>query len=434
MKSKFTYGILACAILAIGIVLVFKAKVYWSSNANLLGENEAKVKIKELMVLSEGAKYLENFYREPYEHELWGAIGASCLKKYNLQESSAFRLSCSSEILICLDDFLKTSKKPFFKKEDIELEFAPIFNHWSGVKIFEVVFPFEDNTASLELKSHHLKIQTKNKVDLDLALMSNCQESFLDERFYPVGLQPADKNLEIKFDTFGKKILLDKFQVRNGELLDWAFVTNKIQFANISKELKEDKNLFKSATNLTKNFMHDYCNDHGKQIMLSHLYDAASFIPFDLKNKEPTTFPRGNFYWTKKNTDAWVYQYSTKSNNRQNEELVNENNCKLLYAKECADKFSYDINALEPTWSGLYQVMGGSFEYVRNSLIAEDNLRVSSKYFSINSSYQRIGERGYWDGKDFQIKNFSFNGDEKLPEMVKDKSIEVAFRCFREGH
>lgn len=422
MKSKFTYGILASILFLIGGLALYKAKVFWSDNSSELSALEAKIKTEELVSLAESAKYLENFYREPFEHELWGAFGDQCLKRYNLQESSAFRLACSSEILHCLENYLLQSKKPFYKKNEIQIT----LEQGEGKKIFEVVYPFEEISGGLAQKSHQLKLISARGESLKVSLLSNCQESFLDERFYAVGSEPSDKSLEIKFDTLNKKIMLDKFQVRVGEIFDWAIKTKKI---TPEKNYFTEKNAFKSFTRLPQKLMQEYCQDQGKQIMLSHFYDAASFIPFDLKNKEPENFPRGNYYWVKKNTDAWAHQYSIKSK----EELLTEKNCALLYSKECVDKVVFDESELEPTWSGIYQVMGGSFEYLRNVLVVEENLRASSKYFSTKSENQRLGKRASWDGLGFQVKNFTFESEDKLPELDKGNQVEVSFRCYRES-
>lgn len=431
MKSKFTYGILASILIVSGGFLFFKAKVFWSDNAFLEKSKEAKIKTQELINLAESAKYLENFYREPIDHELWGALGAQCLKRYNLQESSAFRLACSSEILECLEDYLIRSKKPFYKKNDIQINLFPAFNFKNEKKIYDVVYPFQEIAGSSSLKTHKLKLisskgEKSEEQTLDVSLLSNCQESFLDERYYAIGSEPTDKSLEIKFDTLNKKIMIDRFQVRTGEVWDWAHKTKSMEVSE--KDFKE-KDSFKSFTRLPQKLMHKFCQDHGKQIMLSHLYDAATFIPFDLKNKEPQNFPRGKYYWVKKNTDAWVHQYILKPR----EELLNEKNCSLLFAKECRSVGDINENLLTPTWSGLYQVMGGAFEYVRNPIIAEDNLRASSKYFSLKSKHQVLGARAYWDGLNFQIKNFSFDNSEKISELEKDDFVEVAFRCYREA-
>ncbi len=426
MKSKFAYGILASILLiVVGGLIYLKTKVFWSGNVSALSSNQLKVKTDELIILSEAAKSLENYYREPFDHELWGTIEESCLKKYSLGKASAFRLACSSEILSCLEDYLIKTKKPFYKKGEFVVQLSPISGNGQSQKIYQVNYPHEDFADGFAQKSHLLRLVSSKGESIDVGLLSNCQESFLDERFYAVGSEPTDKNLEIKFDTISKKIMLDKFQVRYGEIYDWALKTKKIQIDN---NLFLEKKAFVTYTQLPQKLMHEYCQDNGKQIMLSHFYDAATFIPFDIKNKEPLQFPRGSYYWVKKNSEAWTYIY--KKNN--SDELITEKNCSLVYSKECFAKFLFHEEDLTPTWSGIYQVMGGPFEYLRNVLVPEENLRTSSKYFSIKSNYQQLGKRAFWDGRDFLNKNFIFEDIEKLPELEKGNNFEVAFRCFRE--
>lgn len=425
MKLKLIYGIIAC--ISILVVVKFVGdKVFWSNNPLLKDSVEAKSKTAELGHLAEAAKYLEEFYRDPTGHLLWGALGDQCLKRYSLQNSSAFRLACSSEILTCLEDYLLKSKKPLYLKDKMEIRLAPEFNHWSGSKFFDVSYPYSEISRDHNQKIHLLKLQSLSGETLEISLTSNCQESFLDQRFYAIGSEPVDKSLELKFDTYEKKIFLDAFQVRVGEIMDWSWKTNKYK---VEKQNLTAEDQFNSFTYLPKKLMHEYCLDHGKQIMLSHFYDAASFIPFDIKNKEPSVFPRGKYYWVKKNTESWVSQYLSSSK----AEMIDDKNCSLLYAKECSDKNISTKNALVPTWSGIYQVMGGAFEYLRNVIVPEENLRSSSKYFSLNSKHQQIGERGSWDGSGFEIKNFTFEKYEQLTNLVNETQVEVAFRCYRQS-
>lgn len=426
MKSKFAYGILASVLIfaVVSIYWAFYSELFRSDNQSFKNQKLLNEKTNELILLAEASKYLDNFYRLPFDHELWGLVGEKCLKRYNLTADSAFRLSCSSEILSCLGDFLKESKKPFFIKDQKIINLTKNFKSKHGESIFEVKYPSETNGNNLAIKSHLLKLESANE-SMEVLLSSNCQESFLEERFYAVGSEPQDSSLEIQFDNFNKKIFIDKFQVRRGEVADWYFKNNV-------KKTFNDSEAFLPATKLKLQEMTKFCIDHGKQILQSHLYDAATFIPFDLKDKEPRKHSRGDYYWVKKNSDSWIFKLK-RAKDKSLEKAVNLKNCSLLYGKECTDKFLESELMYEPTWSGLYQVMGGAFEYVRNVLVSEDNLRASSKYFSLTSSYQRLGERAFWDGEGFLIKNFIFKDEEKLPESTKAQDFEVAFRCYRQS-
>ena len=46
--------------------------------------------------------------------------------------------------------------------------------------------------------------------------------------------------------------------------------------------------------------MKDYCSFKGKQLLQTHIWDAATFIPQDIHNNRKRVISKGPYPWTKK--------------------------------------------------------------------------------------------------------------------------------------
>ena len=156
--------------------------------------------------------------------------------------------------------------------------------------------------------------------------------------------------------------------------------------------------------------MENFCSFKGKQVMLAHFFDAATFLPMDLNEKIPMKALRSPYYWTKKSSDY-------------------KSDCKLIYSKDCLAKAPYQLNSIGPTWAGIQDSMGGVFEVFRNPIDPESNLRASSFYFDSKSSWHKLGFRAGWNGEGFDLRDFDFRG---LNPFVAIDKFQVGFRCMRE--
>jgi hypothetical protein len=157
--------------------------------------------------------------------------------------------------------------------------------------------------------------------------------------------------------------------------------------------------------------MENYCSFKGKQLMLAHYFDAATFLPMDMNEVLPKKNNRSPYYWTKKKSEYKA-------------------DCNLVFAEECPAKKSFRLNMTGPTWAGIMDPMGGVFEAFRNPIDPESNLKASSYYFNFKSPWHKLGFRAGWDGDGFELNHFDFKGIN--PSVGVDK-FKVGFRCMRES-
>ena len=89
------------------------------------------------------------------------------------------------------------------------------------------------------------------------------------------------------------------------------------------------------------------------------------------------------------------------------------------------------------SWSGIFQVLGGYPEAMKNPFHNNKNLKLSSFYFNASSLWHELGLRGSWDGMSFDVNRLEV--DEKLKfqkklmklESLPSSDIKITFRCMR---
>lgn len=279
--------------------------------------------------------------------------------------------------------------------------------------IDQVKFEFID-IESIESKKNGDVI-----IDIDLGqetkklvLKNKCNEVKLPERWYGYGIYPK-KGQDIVWNNFDREILVDKYQVSIYDIYLW-------DESRVPGAIKSDHSKWHlPATFLLQKDMHNYCLDQGKQVMNTLIFDAVSFYPinYDRPNKTPV-FRAPN---------PWTIKYRNTFLNPQSTRPLNKNDCAQAYVKECKKSFMYeDYLKNSVSWSGVFQILGGEMEYMRNPIKPKKNLFTSSSLFSRFSPFHTSGLRFYWDGLGHGIKNFDFLDDDS-----NLKTVPVAFRCFR---
>lgn len=246
---------------------------------------------------------------------------------------------------------------------------------------------------------------------LSLLLKNNCHQAKLPERIY--ALNP--KNTEELWDNFERVIKIDKFQVNNREINQWVHSGKGDEHLLI----QDAKQLHLPATHLNREQMRKYCSFRGKQLLKSHIFDAAVFFPNAPDNPNNKFIKLYPYPWTKK---------------RKIKNTINESNCGQFYSSECREKFDYDpYSSLNVSWMGIYQVMGGYPEYVENIIDPELNIALSSYYFERMSDYNNLFARGIWNGESGKSLEIQIPKLRRSRERFKDK-IDwkgVAFRCMQ---
>ncbi len=224
---------------------------------------------------------------------------------------------------------------------------------------------------------------------LTLFLESSCDKIFLPKRHYAIG---AKKNpgLRDQFDTLQSNIFIDK-------------------------EMTE-------AKGMTLFEMKKHCADRGMQLLESHLLDAASFHPVDLRNHLPKYFLQPPLPWTRNFKSEFVYSAQNDTNF-----LFEKKYCNFIYSKECKGFKNTSL----PSWMGLKNPLGSLIEVVRNPFDVEMKLIPSSIYYSIHSKWHSLGKRASWSGNSYHRDDFNFSLF-KNPVEEKFEDLKLGFRCMQE--
>ncbi len=392
--KRFIVQLALCAVL-IGAGIFF---FYRKSPQNLKPDHFVQEKAA-LTRLIQNSSEIQRMWIEGEESREWSLMKASCLKHLGItQKFDESLLRCNPVLIQCHALFTKNLNYKMINMEEVKgLPYRYMTksnSSYGGLREVGVAMTIED-------------IATKRR--LDLFLEDHCQEVYLEQRAYAYGEQVQEKDAEdYRFDNFNRHIYFDTHLVTNGDINQWVRFGNP-DFTRGIKE-KSGDDIFLPAVTLTFNQMENYCSFKGRQVMLAHIFDAATFLPMDLEEKIPKRNLRSPYYWTKK-----ASEYKA--------------DCNLIYSKDCLNKKPYTLNSTEPTWSGLRDSMGGVFEAFRNPIDPESNLKASSFYFDSKSSWHKLGFRAGWDGEGSDLRNFVFRG---LNPFVAVDNFQVGFRCMRE--
>ena len=349
--------------------------------------------------LIQNSSEIHRIWNQGEESREWSLIKDQCLK--HLGNTAGFDeslLRCNPVLLQCYSMFSKNLNYKFIKFEEFDGSayryLTKSNSSYGGLREAGVAVTIEDE---------------KTKKKLDIFLADQCQEVYLEQRAYAYGEQVEIKDgVDYRFDNFNRNIYLDTHLVTNAEVNDWIKFGNP-DFTRGLKE-KSGNDLFQPATNLTYPQIENYCSFKGKQVMLAHFFDAATFLPMDLKEVIPKRNLRSPYYWTKKTSEYKA-------------------DCNLIYTKDCLKKKPFQLNGTDPTWAGLHDSMGGVFEVFRNPIDPESNMKASSFYFETKSSWHKLGFRAGWDGEGFDFRNFDFRS---INPFVAIDNFQVGFRCMRE--
>ena len=392
--KRFIVPVLVCAgILAATGAFFYRKKTLVNNPDHFIQEKAALVR------LIQNSSEIHRVWTEGEESREWSLIKSECLKHLGVTNPfDESLLRCNPLILQCHALF---SKNLTYRLVGLE-EFSNLPYRYLT----------KSNSSYRKLREVGVAVtleDIESKKKLDIFLEDQCQEVYLEQRAYAYGEPVNVKDGEdFRFDNFNRHIYLDSHLITNAEINDW------IRFGNDDftrgLQIKSGNDLFLPAVNLTENQMENFCSFKGKQLMLAHFFDAATFLPMDLNEKIPKTNQRSPYYWTKKASEY-------------------KSDCRLIYSKDCLQKQIYKLNSIDPSWAGLRDSMGGVFEAFRNPIDPESNLKASSFYFDSKSSWHKLGFRAGWDGDGFDLRNFDFRG---LNPFVAIETFQVGFRCMRE--
>ncbi len=269
-------------------------------------------------------------------------------------------------------------------------------------------------------RSYQLNMEIEGK-DHTLEIVDGCRETFLPQRFYRFFV--ANRDIKTDWDNFGRHIYIDKYRVKNWEVQLWAQDQKREEILTRYKSL----NPLESARDLNKEEMKQYCEFFGKHVLSAQIFDAATIHPEEIDNPESKLL-RGSYYsWVRRNSMAELYSVQFENNDITEENL--NKLCVKTYGFECLHLSKEDNLIDSSSWSGIKEVFGGDFQYLKNNINPSENLFLSSEYFTLKSKVHTTGQRGGWTGDGFTRKEFNFK--EFREDLKKEGDFGVNFRCMR---
>lgn len=404
--KEFKRYIVPLLTMSLCAVLLFLGWFFYQNNQIKGPKTDQFVQEKAaLSRLLQNSSEIHRIWNEGEDSREWLRVKKDCLNYYKIKDSfDESLLRCNPMLLQCFAQFVPKLNFHFVRPE----------SNQRNQKLYRYLT--KSNSAHVGMDSAGYFFTMEDNVShkrLDLFLADQCQEVYLQNRAYAYGEELTGKEslstADYRFDNFGQNIYIDRHLITNFEINDWIDFGNPEFTKGLEK--KEGNELFLPATHLFYSQMENYCSFKGKQVLLAHYFDAATFLPMDLSETIPKKNSRSPYYWTKKKSEY-------------------KSDCSLLYAQECLEKKAFQLNSTSPTWAGVMDSMGGVFEVFRNPIDPESNLKASSFYFNFKSPWHKLGFRAEWDGDGFDLRHFDFKG------INPDASVEkfkVGFRCMRES-
>ena len=389
-----------------------------------------------LKILLNGSESIESLWKGGDIDGLWKKGKMTCREELgaNSNVNESF-LKCNPNFLQCYFDYSEKSKNSPLR---IKMEngdeyhiravrsYSPIKRYGPQKRFYRIITRSEEghNIPGYAVEVE-LEIEEIPGKSLKILLEDSCHDVYLPERYYSMGPMPEEVSLDWRWDNFDRAIYVDRYQVTNRDVAEWMDFTSPSNRPDI--KIPQDKNLWsRPATNLTSEQMEKFCMFKSKELLEAHVFDAATFKPGDYSNVRPLVNLRGPWPWTTKRKDSFIYE------KRENPDFnITPAMCMKAYVGECPELLNWEAyNSWTPSWTGIFNVLGGYMEHFKNRVNHKKNLKASSFYFKSISSVHALGKRYFWDGKGFGKGNFDL-GKEYREILVVPEELEVAFRCMK---
>ena len=250
----------------------------------------------------------------------------------------------------------------------------------------------------------------------------DCKEAILPEGVY--GLGEYRRGGDFVWDNFNRAIAFDRILVSRQDILNWLDTAEVGREAEL-REANEGRHLRHfPAHGLLLDEMRAYCRFQGKRLMQAHIWDAASFIPADPKRSGQNAAVRAPYPWTRNRRSSFLERA------KEEDISLETKDCSLAYVKGC-ESLSPWANHIygQPSWSGMFQTLGGTMEVVDNPFRPGRNLKISSRHLPPHSPWHRLGRRGRWDGEGLFPRNVNFGRYGRQEGL--EAPLEIGFRCMR---
>lgn len=220
------------------------------------------------------------------------------------------------------------------------------------------------------------------------------------------------------WDSFSRRIYIDKNVVSQKDFLNWKGVKaapKRYGHAALTNDIKEMKN---------------FCLTHGKRLMETHIFDASVSFP----NLDPNPIQVKNYPypWSKEKKKGFLYE---SHNNEQSykeylKNLITQENCSWSFSKECKKEFNFIEHSPNSTsYYSVNEVLGGHLEFQENN-ITKNNLKISSYYLPMKSSWHKIGYRAHFDKEKNEIEEPEGRLD-SIGNLENFQGQLFSFRCMK---
>lgn len=348
----------------------------------------------------------------------WASKKLVCNKTLgNPQLVGPHYLRCNPDYIDCLikNNQLLGDKK--YKQFSFEILGPKDYSHYKIIKSHQL------SNSDIKTPINYLFILRHKNRFTPILLEDSCNEVFLPTRKYgAVNDNVSKKRFSFTWNNFNTSIFIDKYLVTNLAIKRWLnFTQNNNQKVNIQGAP------FAIADNLNPQQMQQYCQYAGKQLLKSHIYDAATFHPINYKNNRPHNIYRYPYLDGKRSK---MYSLLLENEGAEQDENKRLSFCKKIYTQECLkQKPFFHFSNVYPAWSGIFQIAGGPLEYTPNVLRPNHDINATSYYFPLKSSFQSLGVRLKLKGSRFLRSNLIGLRQVEMAKM--EDSINVGFRCMR---
>jgi len=378
--------------------------------------------LKDLIRTSE---VLQKVWSEGQADQLSDAEFTECKKEliaYDDVDPSYFR--CNPDFIEC---FLKKVKgKVRFKRRGKSSKFSSVEPIKVGNKKYfgQIITRWDHKGKYVPNYSMALKL-VSGRTSLVFLMQNSCNEVFLPQRNYSYGKYSRDKDTFF-WNNFNQNIFIDKFQVTFRDISEWKRKL-RLPFEIPNNFIPSD-----SAFGLTMKEMKDYCSFKGKQLLQTHIWDAATYIPQDIQNNRKRIIKKGPYPWTKKKVS---FLWKAKNNP---DFKFERKYCKKVFTKDCLSLMPFKRHSINSSsWTGVFQVLGGYPEAMKNPYNELKNLKLSSFYFNVDSPWHELGKRAQWNGLSFDVNRMDLQEEIKFEKKLKaleklpSSELRISFRCMR---
>lgn len=326
-----------------------------------------------LEALLEGAKIIQKKYEKADFDFSLAELQQNCGDRLkNVEKIDRNFLKCNPDFLQCY-----FSHKNGLNIKTARGEFNVFLSKYTNNLFYKIISKTESAGSFIPGFGIELLLSVKEEQNLKLKIIleNTCSDTFLPRRKYAYGEGTKPEILE--WDNLDANIFIDKYLVSNRDVLEWKNFSKRDDIKLGTEES------YLPNVSLSTELKNEYCLFRGKKLLQAHIFDAGSFVPYDLTNETPDKIKRTTYFWTKDNLTPLP--------------IPTKESCKNLYSLECILITGFDPYYSNPSWMGMNTTLGGPIEEFNNILEPEKNIKLSSSNFSYKHKFQKLSVRGSSD-------------------------------------